>query len=119
MFSCEQFAPSWVPRRRLGVIAPSIDPFSAKNEAMDPAEVIRLLKYVGLLAGDAEVPAGGFTRRDGSRGHVTRGVDSLGTGPPAPSDVPIVLQASRWDTLKDMSGVLTGFAAHRRSLERI
>ena len=53
VFSREQFAPTWVPRARLGVIAPSIDPFSAKNEAMDPAEVIRLLQYVGLLAGDA------------------------------------------------------------------
>ena len=53
VFTREQFAPSWVPRSRLGVIAPSIDPYSAKNEAMDPAEVIRLLQYVGLLAGDA------------------------------------------------------------------
>ena len=112
VFSREQFAPSWVPRARLGVIAPSIDPFSAKNEAMDPAEVIHVLRYVGLLAGEAGVPDGGFTRRDGSHGHVTRGVDSLGTGPAAPSDVPIVLQTSRWDTLKDMSGVLTGFAHH-------
>jgi trehalose synthase len=41
---------------------------------------------------------------------VTRRVDLLGTGPPPPVDVPVVLQASRWDALKDMPGVLTGFA---------
>jgi trehalose synthase len=34
----------------------------------------------------------------------------VGTQPPPPPDVPIVLQASRWDTLKDMPGVMLGFA---------
>jgi trehalose synthase len=43
---------------------------------------------------------------------VTRRVDLLGTGPPPPFDAPIVLQASRWDALKDMPGVLEGFADH-------
>ncbi len=34
----------------------------------------------------------------------------VGTGPPPAPDVPIVLQASRWDALKDMAGVMLGFA---------
>ena len=116
VFSCEQFAPSWVPRQHLAVIAPSIDPFSAKNEAIDEATVVRLLQYVGLLAGNGDEPTGSFTRRDGSQGRITRRVDLVGTGPPPPADAPVVLQASRWDALKDMRGVLTGFAdniAHR------
>src|SRR5438128_1739540 len=112
VFSCEWFAPAWVPRERLAVIAPSIDPFSAKNESIAPEVVVPLLQYVGLLGGGGQEPVASFTRRDGSRGSVTRRVDLIGTGPPPPSDAPVVLQASRWDALKDMPGVLVGFAEH-------
>jgi trehalose synthase len=112
VFSREQFVPTWVPREHLTVIAPSIDPFSAKNAAIERADVVRILQYVGLLAPDGNEPIAGFTRRDGSRGHVTGRVDLLGTGPPPPVDTPVVLQASRWDALKDMRGVMMGFADH-------
>jgi trehalose synthase len=112
VFSCERFAPDWVPRERLGVIAPSIDPFSAKNETIERADVVRLLQHVGLLHHDGSPPAHEFTRRDGSLGSVVASADLLGTGPPPPVDVPVVLQASRWDALKDMGGVLRGFAEH-------
>ena len=111
VFSCERFAPAWVPREHLAVIAPSIDPFSAKNESIDPESVVPLLQYVGLLGGGGQEPVGTFARRDGSRGSFRRRVDLLGTGPPPP-DAPVVLQASRWDALKDMPGVLVGFAEH-------
>jgi trehalose synthase len=109
VFSCAQFAPAWVPADRLAVIAPSIDPFSAKNEPMDGTQVMRVLHRVGILDGNDVDPAVSFPRRDGSRGIVERPVNLFGTGP-APSDVPIVLQASRWDAMKDMRGVLIGFA---------
>ena len=109
VFSCAQFAPAWVPADRLAVIAPSIDPFSAKNEPMDRTQVIRVLHHVGILAGNEDHPAVSFPRRDGSRGIVARPVNLFGTGP-APSGVPIVLQASRWDVMKDMRGVMIGFA---------
>jgi trehalose synthase len=33
-------------------------------------------------------------------------------GPAAPVDAPLVIQASRWDALKDMAGVMEGFAEH-------
>ena len=36
---------------------------------------------------------------------------SIADKPPAP-DAPIVLQASRWDGMKDMPGVMQGFAEH-------
>lgn len=110
VFSRLQFAPSWVPGDRLAVIPPSIDPFSAKNEMIDSTQVNRLLQYVGILAGDGGDPAISFQRRDGSRGRVTRRVDLLGTGSLPPPPVPIVLQASRWDAVKDMRGVMLGFA---------
>jgi trehalose synthase len=112
VFSRESFAPPWVPRDRLAVIAPSIDPFSAKNEAIDPADVRQILRYVGLLHADGEPPVKTFTRRDGSLGQITRRVDLVGTGPAPPPEVPVVLQASRWDSLKDMPGVMRAFADH-------
>jgi trehalose synthase len=109
VFSRAEFAPSWIPSDRLAVIAPSIDPFSAKNEMIEAGDVTRLLQHVGLLAGRSEGEPVPFRRRDGSQGRVQRRTDLLGTGlPPRPSD-PMVLQVSRWDAMKDMLGVMTGF----------
>jgi trehalose synthase len=112
VFSRREFAPPWVDVDRLHVIAPSIDPFSAKNYEMPPTEAIRVLRYVGLLAGDEHPPPTPFVRRDGSQVRVDRHADILQTGPPPPSDIPLVVQASRWDRLKDMQGVMAGFADH-------
>jgi trehalose synthase len=53
-----------------------------------------------------------FARRDGSPGRIKRRVDVLQTGPPPPADVPLVVQISRWDRMKDMAGVMNGFVRH-------
>jgi trehalose synthase len=111
VFSCARFAPPWVPRDRLHVIPPSIDPFSAKNEALTHEEVLASLRCARLVR-DGDTPGAGFTRRDGSRGEVAHAVDMLGTGPAPGADVPLVVQVSRWDALKDMPGVIAGFAEH-------
>jgi trehalose synthase len=116
VFTREQFAPPWVPRDRLFVIAPSIDPFSAKNESMTGADVLDTLRYVGLLNGGGAQPAVTFTRRDGSPGRINRHVDILQTGPCPPADIPLVVQVSRWDAMKDMRGVMLGFAEHHERL---
>jgi trehalose synthase len=110
VFSREQFAPAWIPRDRLAVIPPSIDPFSAKNEAMDADLVRQVLKAVGLVAGRDRSREMRVTRRDGSTGAISRRIDLLGTAPLPTASVPIVLQASRWDRMKDMPGVMHGFA---------
>ncbi len=110
VFSREPFAPSFVPRTQLTVIPPSIDPFSAKNEAMLPLQVLDIMRYVGLLDGDRKPPEFAFTRRDGSPGHITGKVDLLGTGA-LPDNAPLVVQVSRWDAMKDMPGVMQGFVA--------
>ena len=112
VFSRAQFAPSWVDRQRLHVIPPSIDPFSAKNQSLSGDVVHGILQYVGLLGGRAAPPRVPFVRRDGSPGRIDRQVDILQTGPPPPPSAPLVLQASRWDRLKDMAGVMRGFAEH-------
>lgn len=112
VFSRRGFAPSWVDESRLHVIPPSIDPFSAKNEPISQRNVRRILGYTGLIGGDGEVPAVPFARRDGSPGRINRRVDVLQTGPPPPVDAPVVVQVSRWDRMKDMPGVMIGFAEH-------
>ena len=112
VFTRQAFAPPWASDDRLDVIAPSIDPFSTKNQPMAEDEIGCVLSYAGLLGGqDGRVPAP-FTRRDGSPGRVERHADVLQTGPPPPSDAPLVVQVSRWDRMKDMEGVMAGFADH-------
>ena len=106
------FAPLWADPARVHVIPPSIDPFSAKNEPISGRNVRLTLSFVGLLDGGSVPPAVPFTRRDGSPGRINRRVDVLQTGPPAPIEAPLVVQVSRWDRMKDMPGVMIGFAGH-------
>jgi trehalose synthase len=112
VFSRAEFAPGWLDSGRLFVIPPSIDPFSAKNEPISERNVRLALAYAGLLEGDGAPPIVPFTRRDGSPGRITRRADVVQTGPPPPPDAPLVVQASRWDAMKDMAGVMEGFARH-------
>lgn len=106
------FAPPWADPSKTHVIPPSIDPFSAKNEPMSHRNVRLTLGYIGLLDGDGNPPAIPFTRRDGSPGRINRHVDVMQSGPAAPADAPLVAQVSRWDFMKDMGGVIEGFAEH-------
>jgi trehalose synthase len=112
VFSRAAFAPPWAEWARTFVVPPSIDPFSAKNEPMSDRNVRLALGYSGLIEGSGDPPVVPFTRRDGSRGRITRRCDIVQLGPPPPPDAPLVLQASRWDGMKDMAGVMEGFAHH-------
>jgi trehalose synthase len=106
------FAPPWADPARTHVIPPSIDPFSAKNEPISGRNVRLALSYVGLLDGEGVPPAVPFARRDGSLGRINRHVDVLQTGPAPPANAPLIVQVSRWDRMKDMPGVMSGFAEH-------
>jgi trehalose synthase len=106
------FAPPWADPARVHVIPPSIDPFSAKNEPVSLRNATLTLSYVGLLDPSIETPpAVRFTRRDGSPGRIERRVEVVETGA-APADAPLVVQVSRWDRVKDMAGVMSGFVQH-------
>jgi trehalose synthase len=109
VFSRREYAPDWVDSRRLTVITPSIDPFSAKNRLLTDAEVRAALAHAGLLEGDGDHASLAFTRRDGTGGLVRRHEGLLVGGRPVPVDARLVVQVSRWDRLKDMAGVLSGF----------
>jgi trehalose synthase len=49
IFSRAEYAPSWLPRTKLRVIPPSLDPFSAKNTALSPKDVAAALRLAGLV----------------------------------------------------------------------
>jgi trehalose synthase len=109
VFTRAQYVPGRLPADRVHVIPPSIDPFSPKNRGLDPVDVDRIVRRVGLYPGDVEGPAARFVRGDGSDGVVQNPAAIVGDGPLDPR-LPLVVQVSRWDRLKDMQGVMTGFA---------
>jgi trehalose synthase len=99
-----------VPAERTYIIPPSIDPFSAKNAELGAAAVHSILATIGVVRVDSAGRAL-FTRGDGTTGEITRAASVAGEGRPGHDDQ-VVLQVSRWDRLKDMTGVLRGFAEH-------
>ncbi len=111
IFSVREYVPSWMEESRVRVIPPSIDPFSPKNQEMSPRDVTLTLRRIGLLFGSGEDSPGTFTRFDGTPGRVEREASILSEGGSLlRPDVPLVVQVSRWDRLKDMAGVMQGFA---------
>jgi trehalose synthase len=106
------YAPPSVPQERLVVIAPSIDPFAAKNAAIPNGDVQRTLARAGLVVGVDDMLEVRFPRRDGTIGSVRRHTGAMVAGGPVPAHTPYVLQVSRWDRLKDMAGVLRAFVGH-------
>lgn len=100
VFSRESFAPEWIDRVLLRAIPPSIDPFTPKNADLTASEVLALLRAADLLT-VAEV-------EPDPRVTVPADIVREGTAPDA--EVPLVVQVSRWDRMKDMVGVLHGFA---------
>jgi trehalose synthase len=115
IFSRRAYVPAWSHPLKAVVIAPSIDAFSPKNHEMDPATVRAILIHIGLLDGrgvsaDGVLPT--FVRHDGSPGRVDHLCDVMSTGPAPEPETPLVVQASRWDRLKDPIGVMLGFADH-------
>ncbi len=101
VFSHPSFVPSWAESRPVKVIPPSIDPFTPKNVALEREEVLELLGGAGLVAYEG---SGG--------GRHARPARVVREGAPPAPNVPLVVQVSRWDPMKDMIGVLTGFVEH-------
>ena len=83
---------------------PVIDPFSPKNEDLEPEVVAAILKEIGLSRDGLE-RAPSFTRADGTPGRVERRAEIL-QEEELPDDAKAVAQVSRWDRLKDPRGLL-------------
>ncbi len=115
VFSRRAFVPACCEGMRLAIVPPSIDTFTPKNQELAPAAARTILRQTGLL-GDSD--RGGdegvepvFRRPDGSEARVSRRCEVVGEGELPAADARLVVQVSRWDRLKDPSGVMHGFAA--------
>jgi trehalose synthase len=110
VFSRRQYVPSWMPLLKTWVIPPSIDPFSPKNQMLPRDTVRSILSHIGVLDPNESSGSRRFVRRDGTTGEIHRRADIVASGDPPSADVPLVVQVSRWDPLKDMAGVMEAFA---------
>jgi trehalose synthase len=112
VFSRKVYVPDWVDGHPVTIVAPAIDPFSTKNAEMDQATTHAILAAAGLLDAPGENAKPEFVRGDGTIGCISRKATVIGDGSlPSPQDR-LVVQVSRWDRLKDMAGVMRGFAEH-------
>jgi trehalose synthase len=110
IFSRGGFAWEGLPRDRIAVIRPSIDAFAPKNAEQGSEQSLAILAAAGVLADSVDAyPA--FTRSDGTPGRVQRRAEML-EEEPLTASVPVVMQVSRWDQLKDPLGVLGAFSGH-------
>ena len=109
IFSLPEYAPAWLDPAAIRIINPSIDPASPKNTDLSRS-AMDILATVGLLDGPLPATPPQFPRDDGSFAPVRRRVELVTEGAlPRPTD-PVVAQIARWDSLKDMAGVLRSFA---------
>jgi trehalose synthase len=112
VFSRAAYCWEGLKRARLAVIAPCIDAFAPKNQTLEPSTVDAILRTAGILEDpDTTVGTPVFRRLDGRPGRVGRRAELI-QDQPIPAGVPLVVQVSRWDRLKDPVGVLQGFARH-------
>jgi trehalose synthase len=100
VFSHQDFVPLRLAGADVWIIPPSIDPYTPKNRTLTRAKSTMLLARIGFVGGSSTK-----TASDGAADPVVIG----GSGPMEPVDQ-LVVQVSRWDRLKDMQGVLEGFA---------
>jgi trehalose synthase len=108
VFSRGSFAWRSLRRDKIAVIAPSIDPFTPKNNLLTRARVAAILINAGLMNGYAAATPY-YVRANGTMGFVSRRAEVTQLTPILPMNR-LVLQVSRWDRLKDPIGVMRAFA---------
>jgi trehalose synthase len=112
VFSRAAYVPSWLATNNVSVIPPSIDPFSPKNQHLDDMNVRAITNHLGLIDDPSVTTTGRFLRRDNTVGEVVRRADIVSQGRSPSANVPLIVQVSRWDPLKDMAGVMDAFTLH-------
>jgi trehalose synthase len=94
---------------RVSLIPPCIDAFALKNIPIDRDRGDAILAAAGVLRADGHPGPTTFERDDGTAISFVH-TAQVDEDSPVPRDVPLVVQVSRWDRLKDPVGVLHGFA---------
>ena len=89
------------------VIPPCIDPLSLKNIEIDEPDVVSILRDAAIL--DGRDHGYRFRHSDGSEVSIAHPAH-MSADEPVPADALLVVQVSRWDSLKDPIGVMNGFA---------
>lgn len=117
VFTRREYVPGFIDVERTAIIAPSIDPFSAKNQEMPEAVVAAILAFTGITDGRMPDALPEYVRKDGSRARVVRHADVMSLGPPPSPLAPLVVQVSRWDPLKDPVGVMAGFEHYMHAFD--
>jgi trehalose synthase len=117
IFSRAVYIPPSIASLPVSVIPPAIDALSPKNQPLSAATVRVMLRHIGLLAGAVngqrrKLPEPFFTVNGVGNG----GARILQTQPLPSPRTPLIVQVSRWDPLKDMAGVMRGFASGRQKL---
>jgi trehalose synthase len=111
VFSRRDFVWEGLNVARVWLMPPAIDPFSPKNQALDPAAVDAIVGCIGLGPQPDTDVAPVFTRADGAPGRIDRAAEIL-QQELLPLNAPVVAQVSRWDRLKDPEGLMTCFRRH-------
>jgi trehalose synthase len=110
VFSRREYVWEGLDEEKVWLMPPVIDPFSPKNQELDPSIVGGILKEIGLVADGLEA-APVFTRADGTAGRVERPAAIL-QEEAVPDEARLVVQVSRWDRLKDPHGLLEMLERH-------
>lgn len=110
VFSRREYVWDGLDERKAWFMPPVIDPFSPKNQELDPGVTAAILKQTGLIP-DGLAGAPTFTRADGSPGRVEREAAIL-QEERVPDEARMVAQVSRWDRLKDPHGLLEMLEHH-------
>lgn len=111
VFSRRSFVWEELEESKTHLIAPSIDAFSPKNLDLDADTVTAILNACGVVEDESSSAEPVFTRQDGTPGLVESRAEVFQEASPAATDR-LVVQVSRWDSLKDPIGVIDGFARY-------
>ena len=111
VFSRPAYSWEGLEASKLMVIAPSIDAFAPKNQMMSYSSVTAVLRAAGLAADHHHRSRAIFERLDGSVDNVAHTAQVVEEHQ-LRLDAPLLAQVSRWDRLKDPTGILAAFAEY-------
>ncbi len=108
VLSCRTTLPKGMPPERVEVIPAAVDPLSPKNNFMTRAESAAILISAGLMSGYSTATPF-YVHPSGTLRLVSHRAELVQLEPIAPW-TRLVLQVSRWDRLRDLTGVMEAFA---------